>query len=132
MNILSLFDGISCAFLALEKANIKIDNYYASEIEPNAIKVAKKNHPNIVSLGDVTKVHYENGILYTETSKYEVGKIDIVCGGSPCTNFSSIGYANGMVSGDTEILSLSQYLDLKNKVLLLTVNRICFGNFVES
>lgn len=115
MNILSLFDGISCAYLALEKANVRIDKYFASEIEPNAIKVATKNHPDIVSLGDVTKVRYMNGVLYTDKASYEVGNIDIVCGGSPCTNFSSIGYANGMVSGDTEILSLEQYLELKKQ-----------------
>jgi DNA-cytosine methyltransferase len=129
MNVLSLFDGISCAYLALEKAGIKIDNYFASEIEPNAIKVATKNHPNIVSLGDITKVRYENGVIYTDTKSYNVGKIDIVCGGSPCTNFSSIGYANGMVSGDIEVLSLDQYLSLKKEGVTFDGQSYLFWEF---
>ena len=55
MNVLSLFDGISCGQMALEKAGIKVNKYYASEIDKNAIKVTQKNHPNTVKLGDVTK-----------------------------------------------------------------------------
>lgn len=55
MNVLSLFDGISCGMVALERAGISVDTYYASEIEPNAIKVSQKNYPNIIQLGDVTK-----------------------------------------------------------------------------
>ena len=113
MKVLSLFDGISCGFLALEKCGIKIDCYFASEIEANAIKVATHNHPTIIEIGDVSKISYQNGVLYTPTANYNVGKIDLLCGGSPCTNFSSIGYANGMSSGDIEILSLEQYLQLK-------------------
>ena len=115
MNVLSLFDGISCGYLALKKCGLEPDHYFASEIEPNAIKVALKNHPDIITLGDVTKVRYQNGTLHTETASYEVGHIDLICGGSPCTNFSSIGYAQGMISGDTEIISLAQYLELKEQ-----------------
>lgn len=55
MNVLSLFDGISAGMLALQRAGIKVDKYYASEIEPNAIEVSKRNYPNIIQLGDVTK-----------------------------------------------------------------------------
>lgn len=113
MKVLSLFDGISCGLLALNKCGIKVDMYFASEIEPNAIKVAQKNNPLIIEIGDISKISYKDGILYTPKKHYTVGHIDLICGGSPCTNFSSIGYANGMSSGDTEILSLEQYLDLK-------------------
>ena len=129
MNILSLFDGISCAYLALERAGVTIDKYYASEIEPNAIKVATTNHPDIIELGDITKVRYEDGMLYTDTAEYDVGKIDLVCGGSPCTNFSSIGYANGMVSGDVEILSLEQYLRLKGEGVVFDGQSYLFWEF---
>lgn len=115
MKILSLFDGISCALLALKKCGFTVDMYFASEIEPNAIKVAQKNNPSVIEVGDVSKIHYKDGILYTPTASYNVGNIDLICGGSPCTNFSSIGYANGMISGDTEIMSLEQYLNLKSK-----------------
>lgn len=63
MNVLSLFDGISCGLLALKKCKIRIDNYFASEIEPNAIKVAKENNPTIIEIGDISKISYKNGTL---------------------------------------------------------------------
>ena len=113
MKVLSLFDGISCGLLALNRCGIKVQMYFASEIEFNAMKVAQGNNPSIVEIGDVSQISYANGILYTPEKNYNVGHIDLICGGSPCTNFSSIGYANGMSSGDTEILSLEQYLELK-------------------
>lgn len=81
MRVLSLFDGIACGRLALERAGIKIDSYDAYEIEPNAIKAATTNFPDIVEHGDVTK---ENFVKYK-------GKIDLVIGGSPCQGFSSAG-----------------------------------------
>ena len=129
MNVLSLFDGISCGLLALKKCGFTIDAYYASEIEPNAIKVAQKNHPEIIELGDVCQVHYANGVLYTATEKYPVGHIDLLCGGSPCTNFSSIGYANGMVAGDVEIVSLEQYLELKKQGVIFSGQSYLFWEY---
>jgi site-specific DNA-cytosine methylase len=56
MNVLSLFDGISCGQEALKRAGIKVDNYFASEIDKHAIKIAMKNYPNTIQLGDVTKI----------------------------------------------------------------------------
>lgn len=53
MDVLSLFDGISCGMVAAKRAGLKIDNYYAYEIDQNAIKISKKNYPNIVHCGDV-------------------------------------------------------------------------------
>ena len=129
MNVLSLFDGISCGYLALNNLDFRIDKYYASEIEPNAIKVATKNNPDIIEIGDVTKIHYKDGVLYTENADYEVGHIDLLCGGSPCTNFSSIGYANGMVSGNVEILSLEQYLQLKKDGVVFDGQSYLFWEF---
>ena len=58
MNILSLFDGISCGRLALERAGIKIDKYFASEIDKYAIQIAKKNYPDTIHIGSVTNVSY--------------------------------------------------------------------------
>ena len=115
LTVLSLFDGIACGLLALKKSGLKVARYFASEIAPNAICVATKNNPEIIELGDITQLYYKNGCLYTPTATYNVGHIDLICGGSPCTNFSSIGYANGMLSGKEEIISLSQYLSLKSK-----------------
>ena len=88
MNVLSLFDGISCGQVALDRAGIKIDNYYASEIKKHAIGVTQKHFPNTIQIGDVTKVKYKDGILYTENGEFKVGKINLLIGGSPCQNFS--------------------------------------------
>ena len=89
MNVLSLFDGISCGQIALERVGIKVDNYYASEIKKHAIGVTQKHFPNTIQIGDVTKVKYKDGILYTENGEFEVGKINLLIGGSPCQNFST-------------------------------------------
>lgn len=56
LNVLSLFDGMSCGQIALQKAGIKVNKYFASEIKPHAIKVTQHNFPNTIQLGDVTKV----------------------------------------------------------------------------
>lgn len=74
MNVLSLFDGISCARVALDKANIHIATYYASEIDLKAIQISKKNYPDIVHIGDVREV---KGFA-----------IDLLIGGSPCQDLS--------------------------------------------
>jgi len=79
-NVLSLFDGISCGQLALQKAGISFDNYYSSEIDGDAIKVATSNFPNIIQLGDVEKINFS-----------ELENIDLIMGGSPCQGFSVAG-----------------------------------------
>jgi hypothetical protein len=92
MIVLSLFDGMSCGQIAFDKLGIKFDGvnnkYFASEIKKHAIKVTKHNYPNTIHIGDVTKVSYKNGTLYTENGEYEVGEIDYLIGGSPCQDFS--------------------------------------------
>jgi len=79
---------MSCGQIALNKANIKYEMYYASEIKKSAIKVTQTNYPNTIQIGDVTKVRYKDGVLYTENGNFNVGKIDLLIGGSPCQNFS--------------------------------------------
>lgn len=88
MKVLSLFDGISCGYVALKRAGISIDKYYASEIKPFAIKCSSENNPDIIHIGDITKIHFWRGTLYTEDKRYNLGEIDLVIGGSPCQNFS--------------------------------------------
>lgn len=90
ITVLSLFDGISCGQLALERAGIKVKRYYASEIKEIAIKVTMQHFPETVQVGDVTKVKYdrENKKLITEKGTFEAVDIDLVIGGSPCQNFS--------------------------------------------
>lgn len=131
MNVLSLFDGISCGQIALNKCGIDIENYYASEIEPNAIKITQKNYPKTIQLGDITKIHYKKGILFTENGDFNIGTIDIILGGSPCQNFSSIGYTNGMSAGSIEILTLEQYLDLKNKGTIFDGQSYLFWEYLR-
>lgn len=91
MNVLSLFDGISCGMVALERAGIKVNKYYASEISKPAIKISEKNYPDIIQLGDITKITSE--ILDT------LEPIDIIIAGSPCQDLSNYKYDRGEVTG---------------------------------
>lgn len=80
LNVLSLFDGMSCGQIALNRLGFEIDNYFASEIDKHAIKVTQANYPNTIQLGDVTKV---DGV--------DLPEIDLLIGGSPCQGFSFAG-----------------------------------------
>ena len=105
MNILSLFDGMSCGQQALERVGIKVDNYFASEIDKYAITVTMANYPNTKQLGSVTQV-----------DGYSLPKIDLLIGGSPCQSFSFAGKRKGMSTKDEqEILTLEHYLELKSQ-----------------
>lgn len=88
MKVLSLCDGMSIAHIALDRLGYQVDKYYAAEIKDIAIKVTKDNYPNTIHIGDVNKVKYKGGILYTENGNYNVGKIDLMVFGSPCQSFS--------------------------------------------
>jgi len=81
MNVLSLFDGMSCGQIALERAGIKVDNYYASEIDKHAINVTQHNYPNTIQLGDINN-----------WKSWNLSEIDLVMGGSPCQGFSNSGF----------------------------------------
>lgn len=80
MNVLSLFDGMSCGRIALERLGIPIDNYYASEIDKYAIQVSQANYPDIIQVGDITELDLST-----------LPKIDLIMGGSPCQGFSFAG-----------------------------------------
>jgi len=89
MNVLSLFDGMSCGQIALKKLGIPVKNYFASEIDKFAIKVAKANFPDMIHLGDVQNVKTSGQHLLDE---FDFGhKIDLLIGGSPCQGFSFAG-----------------------------------------
>ena len=103
LNILSLFDGMSCGQQALERAGITVDNYFASEIDRYAMQVTMANYPDTKQLGSVVNV---NGS--------DLPKIDLLIGGSPCQSFSFAGKRKGMATKcETEILTLNHYLELK-------------------
>lgn len=80
MNVLSLFDGISCGHLALDRIGIKVDRYYASEIDASAIAVTQHNYPDTIQLGDVRDIDCTT-----------LPTIDLLLGGSPCQGFSFAG-----------------------------------------
>lgn len=88
MKVLSLCDGMSVAHIALDRIGMNVEQYYAAEIKPVALKVTKDNYPDTIHIGDVTKVRYKGGILYTENGNYNVGHIDLMVFGSPCQSFS--------------------------------------------
>ena len=89
MNVLSLFDGMSCGQIALKQLGIKVDNYYASEIDKYAIQIAQKNFPDTIQLGDVTQVN--NPHINPIDSYVHLPDIDLLLGGSPCQAFSFAG-----------------------------------------
>jgi len=103
MNILSLFDGISCARIALEKLNIPITNYYASEIDKFAIKVSKENYPDIIHLGDIKKLNAK-----------DLPKIDLLIGGSPCQDLSNAQKGLGLKGEKSRLFY--EYIRLYNEV----------------
>ena len=80
MNVLSLFDGMSCGQVALERAGIQVDNYYASEIDKHAISITQRNYPNTEQLGSVLGWR-----------EWNLPRIDLLIGGSPCQGFSIAG-----------------------------------------
>jgi len=80
MNVLSLFDGMSCGRLALDRLGIEVDNYYSAEIDKYAIQVSEDNYPDIIRLGDVCDVKAK-----------DLPKIDLILAGSPCQGFSFAG-----------------------------------------
>lgn len=102
MNILSIFDGMSVGLAALKETDLKVDNYFASEIDKYAIKIAKKNHPEIQHLGDVN-----------DFDSWDLPKIDLIIGGSPCQGFSRAG--KGLNFEDPRSKLFFKYVDCIKK-----------------
>jgi len=121
LNVLSLFDGMSCGQQALERCGIEIENYYASEIDKYAIQVTMANYPNTIQLGSVVNV---NG--------FNLPKIDLLIGGSPCQSFSFAGKRKGMSTKcETEILTLEHYLELKAEAYEFEGQSYLFWEFMR-
>ena len=99
INVLSLFDGLSCGSIALERAGIQVNKYFACEIDKYAIQIANKNYPGIIQLGDVLGVKGK-----------DLPKIDLLIGGSPCQDLSFAGKGKGL-EGDRSSL-FYQYVRL--------------------
>jgi len=110
MNILSLFDGISGARIALEKLNIPITNYYASEIDKYAIKVSKENYPDTIHLGDIKDIKAS-----------DLPQIDLIIGGSPCQDLSNAQKGLGLKGEKSRLFYdyIRLYKELNPKYFLL-------------
>ncbi|MDY4494904.1 MAG: DNA cytosine methyltransferase [Erysipelotrichaceae bacterium] len=109
--MLSLFDGISCGRIALERAGIKVKEYYASEIDQFAMQVSKKNYPTIIQLGDVTTWR-----------KWDIdwANIDLLIGGSPCQGFSFAG--KQLNFNDDRSKLFFEYVDILNYIKSMNPN----------
>ena len=104
-DVLSLFDGISCLQVALKRLGVKYKNYYGSEIEEDAKKIAKKRFPNMTHIGDVRLVKGE-----------DYKNVFLITAGSPCQQFSLAGTRKGMVDYlGNQITSLKQFMKLKKQ-----------------
>jgi len=111
MNVLSLFDGMSCGQIALERAGINVSNYYASEIKKHAIKVTKENYPNTKHIGNVLDVSF-----------FGLPRIDLLIGGSPCQDMSIANLKRKGLKGDKSSLFYQWfrlYEELNPKYFLL-------------
>jgi DNA (cytosine-5)-methyltransferase 3A len=108
MNVLSLFDGMSCGQLALKRSGIHHDFYFASEVDKHAVKAASRYFPNTIHIGDVRELDMFRFLQLVGPP------IDLLIGGSPCQNFSFSGKRTGMVTNTKEeITTLEKYLELK-------------------
>ncbi len=105
IRVLSLFDGMSCGQIALRELGVPVEVYYASEVDKHAIEQTRVNFPDTVHLGDVRRVN-----------PLELGRIDLLMGGSPCQSFSLAGKRIGMkTSENEEVYTLERYLCLKEQ-----------------
>lgn len=113
MKVLSLFDGISCGMVALERAGIQVERYVAYEIEPNAIKISQKNYSQIEHCGDVTKADF---------TQYK--GFDLLIGGSPCQDLCSKGSHKGLAGEKSSLFFefVRALKDVKPKYFLLENN----------
>lgn len=105
MNVLSLFDGMSCGQIALNRIGIKPTKYYASELDKYAIKVTQANYPDTMQLGDVTK--------WREWD-IDWSSIDLLIGGSPCQGFSFAG--KQLAFDDPRSKLFFVYVDILNHI----------------
>lgn len=121
MRVLSLFDGMSCGQIALKEIGITPEVYYASEIDKFAIKQTQLNFPNTIQVGDVRDLNVE-----------DLGHIDLILAGSPCTDMSFSGKRKGLSTVEgIEIKSLNEYLELKKQGFEFAGQSCLFWEFIR-
>lgn len=126
INVLSLFDGISCGMIALERAGIAVNTYYASEIDENAMAISNKNYPNIIQIGDIND--WENWDIPWEN-------IDLIMGGSPCQGFSFAGKQLNFEDERSKLFfkfaDILNYAKKKNKQVKFVFENVCMKKEYE-
>lgn len=129
--ILSLFDGIGMAHQALKEAKVLINKYYSSEVDKNAIKVSNSNHEQ-VNLGNVMDLKFQNNEIYVKNELVEKQEIDLLIGGSPCTNLSFAGKQEGLKTKcNQDILTLEDYLSFKNNGFKFEGQSFLFWEYIR-
>lgn len=104
MYVLSLFDGISCGREALRRAGVQVTKYFASEIDPAAVRVAMSRHPDTVQLGCVKTVRVKDDKIVSERGTFDCPRVDLLLVGSPCQGFSSCGKHEGLEHPESSLL----------------------------
>ena len=121
INVLSLFNGIGCGFVALDLANIPVNKRFSSEVDKYAIKSNDALYPDTIQIGDVRNVKGN-----------QLGHLDIVMGGSPCQSFSFAGKRKGMSTTDNiEIHTIEHYLQLKEQNFQFEGQSYLFWEFIR-
>lgn len=121
MRVLSLFDGMSCGQIALKEIGITPEVYYVSEIDKFAIKQTQLNFPNTIQVGDVRDLNVE-----------DLGRIDLILAGSPCTDMSFSGKRKGLSTVEgIEVKSLNEYLELKKQGFEFAGQSYLFWEFIR-
>lgn len=132
LTVLSLFDGGSCGQQALKELGIPVEKYFASEIEKAPIGITQYNFPDTIQLGNVENIYYIDGHIISDNRNFYAPNIDLIIGGSPCTDFSVAGKGAGMVTDDKkEITSLEQYLELKSQGFKFKGQSYLFWEYVR-
>jgi DNA (cytosine-5)-methyltransferase 1 len=122
MRVVSLFDGMSCGHIALNRIGITPSEYFSFEIDTHAIKETMTNFPDALILGDVRDAPFKF-----------MDDIDLLIGGSPCQSFSFSGKGEGMVTDtNEEILTLDRYMELKNNGFVFKGQSYLFWEYVRA
>jgi site-specific DNA-cytosine methylase len=126
MNVVSYFDGISCLREALKQNDIEVNNYISSEIDLDSITVSRHNHPDIVHVGNVLDIN-------PYVLKEKLGEIDLLAGGSPCTDLSTLGKTKGFQTKcGVKIKSFDHYVELTRQGYEFYGQSYLFFEFVMS
>lgn len=120
INVLSLFDGLSCGQATLKEMGINVGNYFASEIDKQVIKIAMANFPNTVQLGDVKAISVANTGIFVNGFRASFEIPDLIIGGSPCQDLSSLKNGEGLEGEKSKLFF--EYIRILNEIRKVNPN----------